>query len=66
MALTRSVTVLGGNLFDIALTQLGDATQAVRIAQLNKIWDWFLPDGVPTILQIPPVDATATDGLPRQ
>jgi hypothetical protein len=66
MALTRSITVLGGNLFAIALVQLGDATQAVRIAQLNSISDWFLPDGIPTILQIPPIDATNTGGIPRQ
>jgi putative Ca2+/H+ antiporter (TMEM165/GDT1 family) len=66
MAITRSITVLGGNLFAIALAELGDATQAVRIAQLNHISDWFLPDGVSTTLQIPPVDAANTSGLPQQ
>jgi hypothetical protein len=64
MAFTTSYTTVGGNLFQIALQTLGDATQAVRLAELNGISDWFLPDGVVVTLQIPPVDPTATGGVP--
>lgn len=66
MAFTTTVTTVGSNLFAIALQQLGDATQAVRIAQLNDISDWFLPDGIVVTLQIPPVDPSATGGIPQQ
>lgn len=64
MAFTRTITVTGGNLFQIALNELGDARQAVRIAQLNNLTDWFLADGVVISLQIPPVDPSLTTGLP--
>jgi hypothetical protein len=66
MAFTTSFTTVGGDLFHIALAQLGDAAQAVRIAQLNNISDWFLPDGVVTTLQIPPLDPTDSSGIPQQ
>ena len=58
------VTVVGGNLFAIAAQYLGDATQAVRIAQLNGLSDFFLT-GTNTLL-IPPVSAAATGGVPAQ
>ena len=38
----RTVTVAGGNLFRIAAEQLGDATQWVRIAELNALGDPML------------------------
>jgi hypothetical protein len=66
MAFTTSFTTVGGDLFHIALKQLGDATQAVRIAQLNNISDWFLPDGVVVTLQIPPLDPADSSGIPQQ
>jgi hypothetical protein len=60
----RSVTVAGGNLFRIAAEQLGDATQWIRIAQLNGLSDPML-SGVVTLL-IPDMDANAGGGVVRQ
>lgn len=53
----------GGNLFQIALAQLGDATQWNRIAALNDLTDPFL-QGV-TSLKIPAVDPAAGGGIAR-
>lgn len=58
----RTITVTGGNLWQIAAEQLGDATQASRIAVLNGITDPFLTGQV--TLTLPPVDSSATGGLP--
>jgi len=35
----KTITVPGGNLFQIAAQMLGDATQWNRIAELNKLTD---------------------------
>ena len=59
-----AITVAGGNLFRIAAEQLGDATQWIRIAQLNAIADPVLI-GLVT-LRIPGVDPTAGGGIVRQ
>ena len=53
----------GGDLFRIALQQLGDATQWNRIAALNGITDPVL-HGLVT-LQIPQVDKTLGGGIAR-
>ncbi len=58
------ITVAGGNLFRIAAEQLGDATQWIRIAQLNAIADPVLT-GLVT-LRIPGADPTAGGGIVRQ
>ncbi len=60
----QTVTVAGGNLFQIAARLLGDATQWIRIAQLNGISDPML-QGVAT-LQIPNVDPSAGGGIAAQ
>ena len=60
----QTLTVVGGNLFRIAAEQLGDATQWIRIAQLNSIADPVL-SGVITLL-IPDPDPTAGGGIVRQ
>jgi nucleoid-associated protein YgaU len=60
MSGTKTVTVAGGNLFQIAAAQLGDATQWNRIALLNGLLDPFLT-GVHT-LQIPSIDPNAGNG----
>ena len=60
----RVVTVVGGNLFQIAAEQLGDATQWVRIAQLNNLQDPML-SGL-TILVLPPLDPEAGGGIVGQ
>ncbi len=56
-----TLTVAGGNLFQIASQQLGDATQWLRIAQLNGLTDPILT-GVVT-LQIPVLDLNAGGGI---
>ena len=60
----RVIAVTGGSLFQIALDYLGDATQWVRIAQLNALSDPML-QGLVT-LQLPEVDATAGGGIVQQ
>ncbi|MDE2197914.1 MAG: hypothetical protein KGJ41_02740 [Rhodospirillales bacterium] len=57
----RSMTVAGGNLFRIAEEQHGDATQWIRIAQLNGLSDPML-EGVVTLM-IPDVDPSAGGGI---
>ena len=58
----QTITVIGGNLFQIAAQYLGDASQATRIAQLNNLSDFWL-SGQTTLL-IPDVDPSATGGVP--
>ena len=60
----KLLTVAGGNLFRIAAEQLGDATQWIRIAQLNDLADPFL-FGVIT-LRIPDVEPIAGGGIAAQ
>lgn len=63
-AINRTITVAGGDLFSLAAQYLGDATQAVRIAQMNGLTDFFLA-GVVT-LRMPDVDVTQSGGVPQQ
>jgi hypothetical protein len=60
----QTLIVAGGNLFSIAAAELGDATQWLRIAQLNGLSDPML-SGVVTLL-IPDVDAAAGGGVATQ
>ncbi len=60
----KTITVAGGNLFSIAAAQLGDATQWLRIAQLNGLSDPLLT-GLVT-LRIPAVDPGAGGGIAVQ
>ncbi len=57
----QTVTVVGGTLFEVALTYLNDGTQWDRIAKLNGLNDPFLT-GIVT-LQIPDPDPNATGGV---
>lgn len=59
-----NLTVAGGNLFRIAADQLGDATQWIRIAQLNGLADPIIT-GLMT-LRIPNIDPTAGGGVAPQ
>ena len=59
-----TLTVAGGNLFRIAANQLGDATQWIRIAQINRLADPVLTGLV--VLTIPDPDPTAGGGIVRQ
>jgi hypothetical protein len=59
-----TITVAGGDLFHIAAQQLGDATQWIRIAQLNGLADPLLA-GV-TTLQLPGLNPAAGGGIAEQ
>jgi hypothetical protein len=61
---TRMITVAGGDLFHIAAQQLGDATQWIRIAQLNGLSDPVLT-GV-TTLRLPAPNPAAGGGIAGQ
>jgi nucleoid-associated protein YgaU len=58
---TQSITVAGGNLFQLAAQYLKDATQWIRIAQANGISDPQL-NGLTTLV-IPPVNPSAGGGI---
>lgn len=58
----QTITVAGGNLFAVAAQYLNDATQWIKIAQLNEIADPVLV-GVVTLI-IPPADANTGGGIP--
>lgn len=58
----QTITVIGGNLFQIAAQYLGDASQATRIAQLNGLSDFWLTGQ--TTLILPNIDPSATGGVP--
>jgi len=60
----QTFTTAGGNLFRIAAEQLGDATQWIRIAQLNQLSDPMLM-GLVT-LKLPKRDLGAGGGVARQ
>jgi hypothetical protein len=60
----QTLITAGGNLFQIAAAQLGDATQWIRIAQLNNLSDPMLA-GVVTLL-IPAIDPNAGGGIATQ
>jgi hypothetical protein len=59
-----TITVIGGNLFEIAASQLGDAMQWINIARANNISDPFL-SGQKQIL-IPPLSPACQDGIGPQ
>ena len=58
----KTITFIGGNLFQIALDQYGDATQALRLMRVNGLTDYILQGQV--TLVIPAPDPTQTGGLP--
>lgn len=60
----KTMTVAGGNLFRLAAEELGDATQWIRIAQMNGLRDPVLV-GV-TSLAIPDKDVSAGGGIASQ
>ena len=60
----RTITVTGGNLFQVAAQQLGDATQWIRIAQANGLSDPILTGMV--TLNIPATDPAAGGGIATQ
>ncbi len=59
-----TLTVTGGNLFQIAAVALGDALQWINIARTNDIADPFIT-GL-TELSIPSASAAFSDGIGPQ
>lgn len=60
----QTVQIAGGTLFRVAATYLNDATQWIRIAQLNGLSDPWLSG--PVVLRIPAVDPAAGGGVAAQ
>jgi hypothetical protein len=60
---TQTITIAGGNLFALAAQYLSDATQWIRIAQSNNIFDPVLV-GVVT-LKLPAKDINTGGGVPN-
>ena len=61
--MTNTVTAYG-DLFHLAASVLGDASQAVRLARANGLRDFVLP-GL-TVLVVPLPDSGQTGGVPPQ
>jgi len=59
--MSPTITVFSGNLFQVAAQYLGDATQWIRIAELNQLRDPFIYGQTQLIL--PPVDPSAGGGI---
>ncbi len=60
----KSITVAGDNLFRIAAVELADATQWIRIAELNNISDPIIT-GIVSLL-IPEANRNETGGVVPQ
>jgi hypothetical protein len=60
----RTILQSGGTLFHVAASELGDATQWLRIARLNGLSDPVL-NGV-VALKLPPSDTQAGGGIAEQ
>jgi hypothetical protein len=58
------LNIAGGNLYAIAAAHLGDATQWIRIAELNNLSDPMI-QGLVTLL-MPAIDPTAGGGIAPQ
>ena len=59
--MSNAITVFSGDLFHISAQYLGDATQWIRIAQLNNLSDPVIRRL--TKLVLPPPDSTAGGGI---
>ena len=62
----QTITVNGGNLYQLAAQYLNDATQWIRIAVQNGMSDPFINVPQPVQIVIPDLDATATGGVAPQ
>ena len=60
----KVITVAGDNLFRLAAVELGDATQWIRIAELNHLADPVLA-GIITLL-VPDLNQNAGGGIAAQ
>lgn len=59
-----TLSVISGNLFQVAFNQYGDPTQWIIIAQANGLSDPFIL--IPTTLTMPPSPPPSTGGIPPQ
>ncbi len=64
MSEMRIIPTIGGNLFEIAATQLGDALQWINIARSNHLFDPMLIGR--NSLIIPPYSSKFSDGIGPQ
>jgi hypothetical protein len=60
----QTITVIGGNLFQIAAAQLGSAMQWINIARTNGIKDPFLSGQ--NLIVIPAASTAFADGIGPQ
>jgi hypothetical protein len=60
----QTIIAIGGNLFEIAAAQLGDALQWINIARANNLTDPML-SGQNQII-IPPLSSVFSDGIGPQ
>lgn len=60
----RTITTIGGNLFEVAATQLGSALQWINIARANNLTDPMLSGH--NELVIPPFLSIFADGIGPQ
>jgi hypothetical protein len=60
----QSITTVGGNLFEIAAAQLGDALQWINIARSNNFTDPMLSGQ--NQVEIPAYSVTFSDGIGPQ
>lgn len=59
-----TLSVISGNLFQVAFNQYGDPTQWIIIAQANGLSDPFIL--TPATLTMPPSPPPSTGGIPPQ
>jgi hypothetical protein len=62
--MTRAITAIGGNLFEIAASELGSALQWINIARVNGMTDPVIIGQVEII--IPPFSSIFSDGIGPQ
>lgn len=60
----RSITLTGGNLFEIAAIQLGSALQWINIARANNLSDPMLSGQ--NVIIIPAISPAFADGIGPQ
>jgi hypothetical protein len=60
----KTVTTIGGNLFEIAAVELGSALQWINIARTNKLTDPMLSGQ--NQITIAPYSSTLEDGIGPQ
>ncbi len=58
------ITAIGGNLFEIAATELGSALQWINIARTNSLTDPMLSGQ--NVILIPPYSVNFDDGIGPQ